>query len=94
MQLLNPKAMLVVLPVTTIQFPAAGIEGVWITVWSIGLGALGFGAPMLYAALSSFITRHVRGTGYLKYLNIVMGLMLIAVAADMGYHHVYAVIWG
>ncbi|KIX15118.1 LysE family translocator [Dethiosulfatarculus sandiegensis] len=94
MQLLNPKAMLVVLPVTTIQFPAAGIQGIWITVWSVGLGALGFGAPMLYAALSSFITRHISGTGYLKYLNIVMGLMLIAVAVDMGYHHVYAAILG
>ena len=90
MQLLNPKAMLVVLPVTTIQFPAAGIDGVWIAVWSIGLAVLSIGAPLSYAAFGACIAWHINGTGYFKYLNIVMGLMLAAVAVDMGYYHVYA----
>ncbi len=89
MQLLNPKAMLVVLPVTTVQFPAAGIDGAGIAVWSAFLALLGFGAPMTYAAFGLYVSRHIGGAASLKFLNIIMGLMLIAVAADMGYHHVY-----
>ena len=89
MQLLNPKSMLVVLPVTAVQFPAAGIDGIWIAVWSLCLGALGFGAPLAYAACGAYVSRIIRSAGYLKALNIIMGLMLIAVAADMGYSHVY-----
>lgn len=89
MQLLNPKSMLVVLPVTAVQFPAAGIDGVWIAVWSVCLAALGFGAPLTYAACGAYVSRHIRGNTYLKVMNIIMGMMLIAVAVDMGYSHVY-----
>jgi len=89
MQLLNPKSMLVVLPVTAVQFPAAGIEGIGITVWSILLGALGFGAPFLYAACGAFVSRSFSGNSYLKVMNIIMGVMLIFVALDMAYSHVY-----
>ena len=89
MQLLNPKSMLVVLPVTTVQFPAAGIDGVWIAIWSVGLGVLGFGAPLAYAAFGTYASRYISGNTYLKIMNIIMGLMLIAVAVDMGYSHVY-----
>ncbi len=89
MQLLNPKSMLVVLPVTTVQFPAAGIDGVWIAIWSFCLGALGFGAPFAYAACGAYVSRYFRGNTYLKVMNIIMGLMLLAVAADMAYAHVY-----
>lgn len=89
MQLLNPKSMLVVLPVTAVQFPAAGIEGIWIAAWSLGLGALGFGAPLSYAAFGAYVSRYVRGNTSLRVMNIIMGLMLLAVAVDMGYSHLY-----
>lgn len=89
MQLLNPKSMLVVFPVTAVQFPAAGIDGVWIVVWSFGLGALGFGAPLVYAAIGACVSRNIRSNAYLKVMNILLGMMLIAVAADIGYSHVY-----
>ena len=89
MQLLNPKSMLVVLPVTAVQFPAAGIDGVWIAVWSIGLGALGFGAPFIYAVCGSYVFRYFKGNTCLKVMNIIMGVMLIAVAVDMAYSHIY-----
>lgn len=89
MQLLNPKSMLVVLPVTTVQFPAAHIDGIQIAFWSMGLGALGFGAPFAYAAFGSMVARRFGKGDYLKYLNRIMGAMLIAVAADMAYHHIY-----
>jgi len=89
MQLLNPKSMLVVLPVTTVQFPVAGIDGIWIAVWSVCLGALGFGAPLSYAAFGAYVSRYIRGNTYLKVMNVLMGLMLIAIALDMGYSYVY-----
>ena len=89
MQLLNPKAMMVVFPVTAVQFPAVGIHGVWIAVWSVGLSALGFGAPLTYAAFGATVFRIIRGNTCLKVMNIIMGMMLIAVAVDMGYSHVY-----
>ncbi len=89
MQLLNPKAMMVVLPVTAIQFPAAGIDGAWIAIWSVGLSALGFGAPLTYAAFGAYAARHIQSNTYLKVMNVIMGIMLIAVALDMAYAHVY-----
>lgn len=89
MQLLNPKSMLVVFPVTAVQFPAAGIEGIGIAVWSFFLGALGFGAPFMYAACGAIVSRKFCGNNYLKIMNIVMGIMLIAVAVDMAYSHLY-----
>lgn len=89
MQVLNPKSFLVVLPVATVQFPAAGIEGTGIAVWSILLGIMGFGAPFLYAVFGSTVTRHVSKASCLKYVNYFMGIMLIAVAVDMAYNHVY-----
>lgn len=89
MQLLNPKSMLVVFPVTAVQFPAVGIDGAWIAVWSICLGALGFGAPLAYAAFGAYVTRYIRGNSYLRVMNIIMGMMLIAVAVEMGYSNLY-----
>lgn len=89
MQLLNPKALLVVLPVTTVQFPAAGITGSGIGLWSVGLGLLGFGAPFAYAALGSKVARRLDGVVNFRYFNWCMGLLLIAVALDMAYHNLY-----
>ena len=89
MQCLNPKSFVFVLPVATVQFPAAGIEGTGIAIWSIFLGILGFGAPFVYAMFGSTVARHVSKASYLKYVNYIMGVMLIAVAVDMAYEHVY-----
>lgn len=89
MALLNPKSPMVVLPVTTIQFPAANIDGIWIAVWSVCLGALSFGAPLSYALFGAYVSRYIRSNNYLKVMNIIMGVMLIAVAVEMGYSNVY-----
>lgn len=92
MQLLNPKSFLAVLPVTMVQFPASDINGSAIAFWSFGLAALGFGAPMVYAFagtnLSGFLARPV----YLKWFNVIMGVLLIAVAMSMAYEHIYLVL--
>ena len=94
MQLLNPKSFMVVLPVATVQFPAAGIDGAGIALWSALLAAMGFGAPMAYALFGSTVARRIRGRAYLTALNRVMGLMLVAVAADMAYEHIYLALVG
>ena len=45
MQLLNPKGLIATLPIATIQFPAEGIQGSAIIIWSILLSIIAFGAP-------------------------------------------------
>ncbi|NDV27857.1 LysE family translocator [Desulfovibrio sp. JC010] len=89
MQLLNPKSFLAVLPVTAVQFPAAGIEGIQITTWSIGLGMLGLGAPLAYAFAGTKVSRYIENPRYLKWFNYLMGGALIFAALDMACSHVY-----
>lgn len=89
MQLLNPKTFVVVLPVTAVQFPAAGIGGSEIAVWSMGLGALGFGAPFVYAFAGSRVSKYFENPIYIKWLNYIMGAILIIVALEMAYDHIY-----
>lgn len=89
MQLLNPKSFMAVLPVTAVQFPAAGIDGFQISVWSMGLGIMGLGAPLSYAFFGAKLSRFVEKSVYLTWFNRLMGVALILVAVDMAYHHVY-----
>ncbi len=89
MQLLNPKAFLAFVSVAAVQFPAAGINGAKIAIWSMGLGILAFGAPFTYAVFGSTITQRIENTSHLKHLNFIMGILLIVVAAEMAYQHVY-----
>ena len=89
MQLLNPKSFLAVLPVTAVLFPAAGIEGGQIALWSVGLSVLGFGAPLGYAAVGANVSKLVENKGVMKGFNTVMGIMLIAVALDIAYSQIY-----
>ncbi len=88
MQALNPKTFLVVLPVATVQFPAASIHGAEIAVWSVALGGLGFGAPMAYALIGSRLARLVRNPVWFKWFNRGMGVMLLVLAVDMAREHV------
>jgi threonine/homoserine/homoserine lactone efflux protein len=94
MQLLNPKAFMVVLPVTTIQFPAAGIGGAAVAGWALALGALSVGAPLSYAAIGTLVFRRIDNARYFKWLNYAMGAMLFLVAGDMAYEHVYLALLG
>lgn len=88
LQLLNPKTFMVVIPVTTVQFPAAGIRGPGIALWSVGLALLGFGAPTLYAALGALLGNRRGAERYFRWANLALGLLLVAVAVDMGYRQV------
>ncbi|WP_338666824.1 LysE family translocator [Pseudodesulfovibrio methanolicus] len=94
MQLLNPKAFMVVLPVATIQFPAVGIGGAAVAGWSLALGTLSVGAPLSYAAIGALVSRRIDNARYFKWLNYAMGAMLFLVAGDMAYEHVYLALFG
>ena len=94
MQLLNPKAFMVVLPVTTVQFPAAGIGGAGVALWSMGLGAMSVGAPMAYALLGATAARRMGDAKCFRYFNYIMAVMLFLVAADMAYEHIYMALVG
>lgn len=94
MQLLNPKAFMVVLPVTTILFPAVGIGGAAVAGWALGLGVLSVGAPLTYAAIGAMVSRRIENARYFRWLNFVMGVMLFLVAGDMAYEHVYLALLG
>lgn len=89
-QLLNPKSALVVLPVTTVQFPAAHIQGTSIIIWSVFLGLFAVGAPLSYALIGRQIGKLINQQLFLKRANQMMGIILIVIAISMfyqGFHH-------
>ncbi|WP_234254327.1 LysE family translocator [Billgrantia aerodenitrificans] len=89
MQLCNPKAMLATLPIATIQFPAAGIHGVSLLFWSLGLAALAFGAPGSYALMGVVLGQRLENPKLLKGFSLAMAALLVWVAITIGYEHVW-----
>lgn len=89
MQLLNPKTPVAVLPIVTLQFPAAGIEGASLVVWSAGLALLAAGAPGSYVLLGSLVGQRIHRPRLIKAFNRVMALLLAAVALSIGFEHVW-----
>lgn len=85
MQALNPKGIIAVIPITTIQLPAAGISGWHILIWSAGLSVLAFGAPFSYAISGSLLGSRIRQPGLFKSFNRLLAAMLIIVALKLGY---------
>lgn len=90
MQLVNPKSFLAVLPVVLIQFPSLEITGYKIAMWAFSLGLLGLCAPLMYAVIGRMLATRIKNARILSYFNVIMGLMLLAVAIDMFYSNVYA----
>ena len=82
-QALNPKSLLVVLPITTIMFPAAHINGVMIFLISVLLGIGGGGAPGSYSLMGAVIGGKITNKIYIHRFNQLMGILLIIVAVIM-----------
>jgi threonine/homoserine/homoserine lactone efflux protein len=93
MQLLNPKALVAILPIVTVQFPAAQITGVSIFLWSFVLSSMAFGAPGSYLLMGARLSRFISQPLYFRALNLSMALLLLYVAMDIAYNHVYLK-WG
>lgn len=89
MQLGNPKGVVATLPIATLQFPAAGIHGGMLIVWSLGLAALAVGAPGSYVALGALLGRRLESARLLRGINLVMAALLVGVALSMGWEHVW-----
>ena len=89
MQLLNPKGLVATLPICTVQFPAAGVSGIHILLWSCLLSAFALGAPGSYGLLGAQLQHYIRPV-FFRYLNSLMALLLVYVAVVM----VYRQWWG
>ena len=89
MQLLNPKGLVATLPIATIQFPSENIQGSAIVMWSIGLSVMAFGAPLSYSLIGVIIGRKLENPIYFKVFNILMSVLLVTVAINIGYEYVF-----
>jgi threonine/homoserine/homoserine lactone efflux protein len=89
LQVLNPKSFVAILPIVTVQFPAAHIYGGSIIVWSLLLSIFAFGAPACYLAIGARLGNLLHHPRYLMGFNLCMALLLLYVAADIAYSHVY-----
>ncbi|WP_127558316.1 LysE family translocator [Saccharospirillum alexandrii] len=89
MQLLNPKSFVAIVPIVTVQFPAAGIEGWAILFWSVLLATLAFGAPTTYMLMGKRLGKRIHRSSYLRLLNLAMALLLLYVAIDIAYRPIY-----
>lgn len=87
-QLLNPKGIVAVLPITSVMFPAAHITGVSIAGISTLLAFGAFGAPWVYALLGAMLGRRITGQSAFTLFNRCMGLALAACAYFM-FHGFY-----
>ena len=89
MQLCNPKGVIATLPVATIQFPAAGIDGGSLLLWSLGLALLASGAPGSYALVGALLGRRIEDPRLLTGFSLMMSALLVGVAVSIGYEHVW-----
>ncbi|WP_087024123.1 LysE family translocator [Thaumasiovibrio subtropicus] len=89
MQLLNPKAFVVILPIVTIQFPAAGITGLKAFLICTLMGLLAFGAPASYAFLGNFIGDKLQSPTLLAGISRTLAGLLFLVGLSIGYEHAF-----
>lgn len=76
-QALNPKGILVILPVTTIMYPTAHIIGVQIFLVSLLISIGAAGAPCLYSWAGAVLGKKIKNKIWFNRINQVMGMMLI-----------------
>ena len=87
-QLLNPKGIVAVLPITSVMLPAAHITGASIAGVSALLGLGAVGAPWVYALLGAVLGRRISGASAFTVFNRCMGLALAGCAYFM-FHAFY-----
>lgn len=84
-QALNPKGMMVVLPITTVMFPAAHVTGTGIVLVSTLIALGGAGAPGVYSLLGAVLGKRITKESYFNFFNRLMGVALAVCAAFMLY---------
>ncbi|WP_336166422.1 LysE family translocator [Acinetobacter sp. 161(2023)] len=76
-QALNPKGILVILPVTTIMYPTAHITGIQIFLVSLLISIGAAGAPCLYSWAGAVLGKKIKNKIWFNRLNKTMAMMLI-----------------
>jgi threonine/homoserine/homoserine lactone efflux protein len=76
-QTLNPKGILVILPVTTIMYPTVHITGIQIFLVSLLISIGAAGAPCLYSWAGAVLGKKIKNKIWFNRLNKTMAIMLI-----------------
>lgn len=76
-QLLNPKGILVILPVTAVMYPAAQITGMMIFIVSLVISIGASGAPLVYALAGKMLGQKIENIVWFNRLNKIMGTLLV-----------------
>ncbi|NLQ18523.1 LysE family transporter [Marinomonas sp. M1K-6] len=80
LQLCNPKSLVAIVPIVTVQFPRSQIEGGQIALWSLGLSAMACGAPSVYLLAGSSLKKAAMNPKVMAWVNRIMALLLFYVA--------------
>ena len=88
-QVFNPKAMLALVPITTVQLPAAGVTGIGIFFTACAIGILAMWAPGSYSYIGEISRHKMNIKKYLNVINKFTGVLLIFAAVAMFYGSVY-----
>lgn len=88
-QVFNPKAMLALVPITTVQLPAAGVTGAAILPVALAIGILAMWAPGSYSYFGDIARHNAHIERYLWLINKITGWLLVIAAIAMFYGNVY-----
>ncbi|WP_417579989.1 LysE family translocator [Nitrincola sp.] len=80
LQLCNPKALVAIVPIVTVQFPRSQIEGGQIALWSLVLSIMACGAPSVYLLAGARLKKAAMNPKVMAWVNRVMALLLFYVA--------------
>ncbi|MBJ7554570.1 LysE family translocator [Marinomonas spartinae] len=80
LQLCNPKSLVAIVPIVTVQFPRVHIEGGQIALWSVGLSIMACGAPSVYLLAGARLKKAAMNPKVMAWINRVMACLLFYVA--------------
>ncbi|AEF56222.1 LysE family translocator [Marinomonas posidonica] len=80
LQLCNPKALVAIVPIVTVQYPRYEISGMDIAIWSLILAAMACGAPSVYLFAGSQLKSVAMNSKVMAWVNRLMSLLLFYVA--------------
>jgi threonine/homoserine/homoserine lactone efflux protein len=80
LQLCNPKSLVAIVPIVTVQFPRFHIEGAQIALWSLVLATMACGAPSVYLFAGARLKKAAMNPTVMAWVNRTMALLLFYVA--------------
>jgi threonine/homoserine/homoserine lactone efflux protein len=80
LQLCNPKSLVAIVPIVTVQFPRFHIEGVQIALWSLVLAIMACGSTSVYLFAGARLKKAAMNPTVMAWVNRIMALLLFFVA--------------